>query len=55
MELGVGDNFSSFAELEEKLKSYQSTMLWKRDSRTIATAQTWHRQRCGCVSCVDRT
>ena len=41
-QLSVGDIFSSFADLDKKLKSYQSTnyvQLWKRDSRTIATAQ----------------
>ncbi|XP_068228108.1 uncharacterized protein [Palaemon carinicauda] len=41
MDFSVGDTFSSYTELEEKLKSFQSTnytQLWKRDSRTIATA-----------------
>ena len=42
MELSIGDRFSSFAELEQKVKSYQVAnyvQLWKRDTRTIAAAQ----------------
>ena len=42
MDFSVGDTFSSYTQLEEKLKSYQSTnyvQMWKRDSRTIVTAQ----------------
>lgn len=42
MDFSIGDCFSSFAELEQKVKSYQVAnyvQLWKRDSKTIATAQ----------------
>ena len=42
MYFSVADNFSSYAQLEEKVKSYQSSkyvQMWKRDCRTTATAQ----------------
>ena len=42
MELSVGDRFSSFCELENEVKTYQtenSVQLWKRDTRTIAAAK----------------
>ena len=38
----VGESFSSFQELESKVKLYeeeQYVQLWKRDSRTVQTAQ----------------
>lgn len=38
----VGDKFSSFAELDEKISLYSSTnyvQLWKRDARTIEAAK----------------
>ena len=37
----VGDYFTSFSELEEKIKSYEqsnSVQLWKREARTVASA-----------------
>lgn len=38
----LGDQFSSFAELEEKITAYSSThfvQLWKKDARTIEAAK----------------
>ena len=37
----VGDYFTSFLKLEEKIKSYEqsnSVQLWKREARTVASA-----------------
>ena len=42
MELSVGDSFSSFSELENKVKTYQtenSVEIWKTDTKIIATAK----------------
>ena len=42
MEFTIGESFNSFAELEQKVDSFQeanSVGLWKRDTRTIAAAQ----------------
>ena len=41
-ELAIGDQFQTFEELEQKLKTYECTKFvkyWRRDSRTIATAR----------------
>ena len=38
----VGERFSSYTELEEKIRTYEQQtfcQLWKRDSRTIESAQ----------------
>jgi len=40
-EISVGDMFSSFRELEDKIKeflTYSFTQLWMRDARTLAAA-----------------
>ena len=41
-EFGVGDQFSSFLELDEKVKLFSAhhyTQLWMRDARTLDAAR----------------
>ena len=50
MELSVGDSFSSFSELENKVKTYQtenSVEIWKTDTKIIASLQL--REECPTV------
>ena len=35
----VGDSFESFDALQAKIKVYEQTQFWRRDSRTIEAAR----------------